>query len=119
VPSSTTHAMAGGATAVAVWIADRQKAESKIRIEDLISIALLGCLGGLLADLIEPAISPNHRGFAHSIVVVVGLIVMIAVFCRCNSAESGGRSVALKSFAAAYLSHLFLDACTPKGIPLR
>lgn len=118
LPNAGTHAIAGSATAVAAWIADRRNAESAIRVQDLIVVALVGYVGGLVADLIEPATSPNHRGFAHSIVVAVGLIATMIWLAGRSAGSADGHTPLLKCFVSAYLSHLFMDARTPKGLPI-
>lgn len=72
-----------------------------------------GLLGGVLADvdLLVPAAwgAPlAHRGITHS-AVAAGVAVAVALAAgRCAAGGVG----------AGYLSHLLIDATTPRGIPL-
>ena len=107
-----------------------------------------GWFGSRLPDLLEPAFhNPNHRSFAHSQTVTVGLGVYAVTwmrdcqrFCRSRAAERRERAANAESIAGTlwngflwllwtaaagflagvvggYLSHLFLDADTKFGLP--
>ncbi|MDE3152801.1 MAG: metal-dependent hydrolase [Gemmatimonadota bacterium] len=105
-----------------------------------------GAIGGIAPDVLEPAISPNHRKLAHS-VATAGAISLAKVaewqdMCRRRGATAtqtalscaaGTRERADAEFAAfgwsflagfiagffaGYASHLALDAVTARGLPL-
>jgi len=95
-----------------------RKSGMKVKFPDLLVASAVGLAGGLLADLLEPASNPNHRNFAHSILVAIGLVVLIGLIWRNSVSDSEERSLALGSMIVAYLSHLVLDSATPKSIPL-
>jgi len=118
--------------------------------------ALGGYVGGLLPDVLEPAISSWHRDIAHSCAAGGGVIAMgnaLAAFeaacrenaekCRAIPMEQQGDVFAFvpadpisrlllslfellwrlaagfaNGLAAGYVSHLALDAATPRSIPL-
>jgi membrane-bound metal-dependent hydrolase YbcI (DUF457 family) len=90
----------------------------KVELPDLIIAAAIGFVGGLLPDLLEPASNPNHRKFAHSILVAIGLFVVIGLIWRSSESISDEQRLALGSMVVAYLSHLMMDSTTPKCIPL-
>lgn len=114
-------------------------------VVELIGAAIGGRIGGAAADWLEPAVSPHHRGIAHSGVAAAGLIGLATVNhakkCRENAAscreraalaqtenersnlgleELGWRFLAglILGFLAGYGSHLVLDSQTPHGLPL-
>ena len=73
-----------------------------------------------LPDLLEPATSPNHRAFFHSIAFAA---IVGACFHRLNQwqpetdSERFWRDAAMLA-ALAYLIHLAMDITTPKSLPL-
>lgn len=73
-----------------------------------------------LPDVFEPALHPNHRQFFHSwaFAGILGLTAhKIYKWEPDNSFDASVRFVLLVG-SAAYLLHLFLDAGTPKSLPL-
>jgi inner membrane protein len=83
-------------------------------------------LGGIVAvltaslpDVLEPATSPNHRQFCHSVVFAAGLMAAL------NEVYDWAPDTPLCKFirdvllsaGLAYLIHLGLDATTAKSIP--
>ena len=71
----------------------------------------IAMLGGLAADMIEPADNPHHRDFFHS-VVCAGLTV-----AAMNKIDDPGLSNIAKPFMRGHLSHIAADAFTPMGVP--
>lgn len=123
MPNFSTHCKAGLLTGAGcgliIAIIDQKDTEnfdwSKV-LKYTLSGALGGLAGSILLDVFEPAIHPNHRGLAHSALVGGGLSVK--VINNESSQSQNIESVVLISFAAGYLSHLFLDGKTAKGLPL-
>lgn len=73
-----------------------------------------------LPDILEPATSPNHRQFFHS-VAFAGLLCLAFRELGKWQPESAGDDFlkALGQVAIpAYLIHLFLDSLTAKSLPL-
>jgi inner membrane protein len=103
---------------------------------ELVGGAAGGALLSRAPDVLEPALHPNHRQFAHSMVTAgtLGAVAVPAAFraqhnlarqaAQMQSADPVRAAVyhLLAGFVAGavpgYLSHVALDACTPKGIPL-
>ena len=79
--------------------------------------ALGSVVGSLLPDLLEPARSPNHRAFFHSLIAagIVGIILR-ALWRRSGRPEAGEAFV--RGIAIGYGAHLAADSITPKGLPL-
>jgi len=99
-----------------------------------------------MPDILEPAADPNHRKFAHSLVVGGALSVArfgeMQLSCRRRADAAHQRLLshipgcperdttllevliwrflagAAVGFAVGYASHLVLDATTTKGLPL-
>lgn len=95
---------------------------------------VVGLVSSALPDGIEPADHPNHRRFAHSWTVVAGVTAATVKSVKPARAVPGDGSQAqvvvqpefaqrlaralIPAAGAGYLSHLALDAATPKGLPL-
>lgn len=146
MPNFATHARAGAAVgALAAGYRARSEPSDQMIFEALGGL-LGGYVGGVLPDVIEPARDPNHRKFAHSVVAGAGLtLARVAEWqasCRAAADAAGARALlhpsgdgrrtgaewevlfwrllagALVGIVAGYTSHLALDACTPRGLPL-
>ncbi len=82
---------------------------------ELLGAGLLGYVGGTLVDVLEPASIGGswHRKGLHSL--SAGACLAAATFLPENKNTVGNRL--LQVFAAAHLSHLFLDVRTSRGLP--
>jgi inner membrane protein len=110
-----------GAAAMAMAVAS---ATLSPRQEETAAHAVAGCAGGYcfgtLPDLIEPATSPHHRQFFHSLIFAG---VMGYGLYRLYQWEPGSpefkviRMIGLIA-GGAYLVHLALDATTKRSLPL-
>jgi len=99
-------------------------------LEQIVAFAATGVSFGALPDVLEPAFrNPNHRGFLHSI--VFGLLIYYlakAVWDQLKKKNTASKTnefdwsafIAVLIFVAliAYMSHLFLDLLTKKGLPI-
>ena len=107
-----------------------------------------GIFGGMLPDLIEPPSHPGHRSIAHALLPIGGAGIFVvpnlqscqhlcrreAAQCRLFHRMSRNETERLRweveeliwryaagvipGIVAGYLSHLLLDAATPRGLPL-
>jgi membrane-bound metal-dependent hydrolase YbcI (DUF457 family) len=137
-------AVAGGATAA--FLARNQPGH--FAIAEIFAGSIGGVLGAKLPDVLEPAIHSWHRSSAHSISAAGGIALVAVrklqdwqEYCRKNTAKHSAQLAMateplarmwhsllilvwslLAGFApgvvAGYLSHLAMDACTPRGIPV-
>jgi hypothetical protein len=154
----TTHKLAGVGSGT-VFAACRAKGQSfENFLAEVAGGAIGGYFGGILPDVLEPAISSWHRSVAHSYVSAGTIFVSAGAVlstwetaCRTKAenwkalqmipgpngtfvvapsdpiqrlllsvAELFWRLAAgfLNGFTAGYISHLALDAVTPRSIPL-
>lgn len=116
--SAAVHAIAGVASgAIALAVTDQNDSEQA-------ASPLLGGLGGLvggkLPDIFEPATSPNHRRFCHSVAFAVGVGVATYKLYKWQPTDAWGEFLRVLGVAVGvgYLSHLLLDLTTPKSLPL-
>ncbi|MEY2408856.1 MAG: inner membrane protein [Verrucomicrobiota bacterium] len=84
---------------------------------EVLVVGFLGIPVACLADILEPALSPRHRGFFHSVLVVLLCIVGFFAWCKYFDPSPGSRRL-VASLGVAFLSHHFLDSLTPSGLPL-
>lgn len=78
--------------------------------------SILGSMSGILPDILEPAINPNHRKFFHS--WTMGIAVAFGLYKTHRSNLPNEVKAAITVAGAGYLSHQALDSSTPKGLPL-
>jgi membrane-bound metal-dependent hydrolase YbcI (DUF457 family) len=89
---------------------------SRINFVEVAAFAAVGAAFGALPDLIEPATTPNHRAVFHS-VVCAGVVTYAGLGNHTDDLIPSKRHL-LRVVTLSYLSHLFLDGQTPKGLPL-
>lgn len=143
-----THLTAGIASGLAAAAYAARDQTGVGFVAELLGGALGGAAGGQLPDVFEPAIHSWHRSTAHSFTTAtaIGVTAVRSLSswqnrCRANAIHhdalskcaADGLARAWHAFVAfvwrllsgvaaglpaGYLSHLTLDACTPRCIPL-
>lgn len=113
--SGKVHTQVGAAIGAAFSLADKSKISV---INNPVVFGAVGAVAGKLPDLFEPATNPHHRQFFHSY-TTMGL-VGLGLFKTFewepeDNFEHFARKLILIA-GAAYLSHLFLDMTTPRGL---
>jgi inner membrane protein len=116
--NSATHGLAAFTTVTVLSAVDeRHRGQATLRP------LLDGAAGALLTSLpdkLEPAIHPNHRQFFHSVVFAAG--VGYATYQAYKWQPTNDWEQILRWLViiggVAYLTHLALDACTAKSLPL-
>lgn len=112
------HIFAGCGVGLAIACLDQgEKTESS---HDPFIAGGIGAFFGKLPDLLEPATNPHHRQFCHSLLVLgaVGYGFKRAYEWKPkDQIEAILRMLALVA-AGGYISHLVLDAVTPRSLPL-
>jgi hypothetical protein len=116
------------------------------RFWDVVGALAGASFGGMLPDLLEPALNPNHRQFCHGIVPSLSLITFGAnrylqgideLYAWADAAPTTPAysnstldpqttprwlrffvAGFVRALPTGYLSHLLADAVTPKGLPL-
>lgn len=146
MPRRPTHLAIGSMSGVATGVVTSSLLPREHQLVHVVFAGIGGALGGLAPDVLEPAVSPNHRSLFHSVGAAGGLWTAgftewqadchrAAAVCdtRACSATDGSqersneeikaflwRALAGLSagFLAGYASHLVLDAATTRSLPL-
>ena len=146
MPRRRTHTVVGTALGGAAGLLTASGLPEEQRAIHVAFAAFGGFIGGQLPDVIEPALSPNHRGAFHSVgaLGLTGLAWLADWQGDCHArangcdARAGAAHLteaqksderfkafwwrALAGFSvgiiAGYASHLALDATSPRGLPL-
>jgi membrane-bound metal-dependent hydrolase YbcI (DUF457 family) len=121
MPNAKQHLIAGLAVGAIVnatiqWL-DRVDDPSKpFDWGELLVCSFAAGAAALLPDILEPADSPNHRKFFHSL-TAAGLVAH-AVSGRHTANYSAPTFRILAALGTGYLSHIALDCTTPAAIDL-
>ncbi len=114
-----THSIAGGLSGLAVSLLDTD-GQDGFSHNPVLATAV-GTFFGKLPDILEPSLrNPHHRQFCHSITVLVALGYGLRKAYKWkpkDKMESALRGLVLCA-GAGYISHLLLDASTPRSLPL-
>lgn len=137
--SGKTHRTVGVAIGVGAVFAHNYIATSEHHFMDYLGAAIGGYIGAKIPDIIDPPTSPNHRSIGHSAVLntllikwVLSNIGTFRTYCfkQANEKQNGDGSINFTSecyrflagvslgIIAGHVSHLALDATTPKSLPL-
>ena len=113
-----THALVGGGVGFAAYCAKYsiQKTyspETRFDLGQAAAWAGVGVLAASIPDWLEPATSPNHRGFFHSF-AILGTVLWLLTIVSTGTATTAGLLVVA---GLAYTSHLAMDACTRRSLP--
>jgi len=114
-----THLLAGAGVAIAAdvfWQRSQMAADPERKFDwgELLLVGSCGAAFGILADILEPAVHPHHRGFFHS----VGFIAILFWAITKIGAKLTAFAFAFSAIMVmSYLSHLFLDCLTPRSLP--
>jgi membrane-bound metal-dependent hydrolase YbcI (DUF457 family) len=116
--NAATHGLAAFATVATLSAAD-ERSRGQATMRPLLDGAA-GALLTSLPDKLEPAIHPNHRQFFHSVLVLAG--VGYLTYQAYNWKPTTDWEQILRWLViiggVAYVTHLALDACTAKSLPL-
>jgi inner membrane protein len=119
MPNASQHALIGGTAAGITYLALSRYYQRQPDFGEFVTCALLGVAAAGVPDILEPAITPHHRQFAHSITLGTGLTKWAMDFCRRENCEGDPfPRILLGCALAAYLSHLAADFATPRGLPV-
>lgn len=127
MPNRKTHLIAGAISGAAIpLVLPRDVEEKSVKLlGDILLSASAGSVAGILPDLLEPPISPNHRDLFHSyvfgaLVGYSGVKLFQSLTERFNSLDDAQRVFMIIALAvvAAFVLHLLMDSLTAKGLPL-
>lgn len=113
-----THQVVAG-FATGVFLAERER-QAGVRTAQPLLRGTAAAFLTKLPDILEPATSPNHRQFFHSLAFAALLGVALHELNKWQPESAGGELLKALGQAAipAYLIHLFLDSLTAKSLPL-
>jgi membrane-bound metal-dependent hydrolase YbcI (DUF457 family) len=119
MPCAKEHLIAGLAVGAAVngviqWLECLDDQNKRFDWGELLVCTAAGGAAALLPDILEPADSPHHRKFFHSI-TAAGLVVYSISGRHTNGYSASARKI-LMVLGMGYLSHLVADAGTPKSV---
>jgi inner membrane protein len=119
MPNFKEHLAVSLATTGVTYLAMCQYYQRKPTAEDALLCVGGGTIAGIVPDVLEPALHPHHRAACHSI-AAAGLLAHAGT-TLCPVTNEGWTEFAKIFFAClvvGYLTHLVLDGCTPRGLPL-
>lgn len=121
MPCAKEHLIAGLAVGAAVngliqWLECLDDQNKRFDWGEFLVCTAAGGAAALLPDILEPADSPNHRKFFHS--VTAAWLVVYSISGRHTNGYPASARKILMVLGMGYLSHLVADAGTPKSINL-
>jgi inner membrane protein len=117
MPNAKEHAIIGTAVGLGAWYLYCRYIERPLDLGEFLLAGGVGAVVGLLPDALEPAVNPNHRGLVHSY-ACAGFLSYCTKRIWEDPALSRDQKMQWTICSLAYLSHLFADGQTPKGLPL-
>lgn len=115
--SRISHVGAGAAVGLGAYALWKLFVGERLTLKGALLSALGGALVACAPDVLEPALHPNHRSLAHSLTALVSLLAANGKVISSQGVSPIGKTATVV-LSAGYLSHLGLDALTPKGLPL-
>jgi len=114
--SAKEHAVIGAGVGAVTWFLYCKLFDRPLELGELLVAAGVGLIGGVLPDLLEPALHPNHRRFCHSVGGSALLACLNNGVSRNTQIPAEGRA-AVHLISLGFFSHLIADSQTPKGLP--
>jgi inner membrane protein len=114
----TTHMYVGGAAAAITYLAMCKYYRREPTFVEGLTFSFAGVLSSVAPDMLEPALNPNHRQFCHSF--TAGILLLNGSTKTCsytNDKIEEPTKILMACIFNGYLTHLFLDGCTPMGLP--
>lgn len=116
--NATAHRL-GAAITLAIAAGHGEKNGSRDASKPIVA-AGIGALCGTLPDLLEPACHPNHRQFFHGL-ACAGFVGAACYHLYQWEPQTSGEEIVrflMLAVGGAFLTHLAMDAFSPKGLPL-
>ena len=112
MPNAIAHAQIGAVAGAATYLAMSARLKREMSPIEMGACCSIGLAFAAIPDIIEPALTPNHRSIAHSVVVLLILIAFLFWYCH------QFKKMVVASAAVGYLTHLVADSGSPKGLPI-
>ncbi|HXN25208.1 MAG TPA: metal-dependent hydrolase [Candidatus Dormibacteraeota bacterium] len=110
------HALIGAGIGAVGWLLYCKLVDCPVEVGEVLLAVGVGMVGGLLPDLLDPAIHPNHRRFFHSY-AATALLAHANRHVSQNAQMPAETRAAIHLISLGFFSHLAADAHTPKGLP--
>jgi len=111
------HMLLGGLLGFGGYLFYRLINQEPVNLLEAILSSIGGAFVGILPDILEPAINPNHRSLFHSVALLLMLVNGNSTIWQ-NENLTKDQKAAISLLSAAYGSHLATDGMTKKGLPL-
>ena len=120
MPTRNTHLLLRFVFGVAGYTITKLIQKEELSHLSLIIAGAAGAVAGELPDILEPALYPNHRSHAHSIVTGIGISYVATKLPTLELLESvnSDTKAILVGATCGYISHLLADGTTKKGLPI-
>lgn len=114
--NGSTHVLAGSLAGLTVALTDPKSNTPT----DVLLATTVGAMSGKFPDMLEPATSPHHRQFFHSMVTFAAVGYGTKRIYDWQPEPQAQKLLRLLLLAAGvgYLSHLILDSMTPMSLPM-
>lgn len=113
-----THMALGALIGTSNYIIQNKTNNQEITFGEIFLTAIASAGVGLIADIIDPPTSPNHRSIGHSLLLNSIILPKIWNFIEDNNNLNFKQKKFYQSLIAAHGSHLALDSTTPRRLPL-
>lgn len=118
MPNFKSHLAIGGIVGFAAYgtiyyVKKCTDSRTRFDLEKALTWTAIGAAAACLPDFLEPATSPHHRGFFHSIAILLVLGWWVISLPIAVTAVGVIGVVAV----LGYISHLVADSLTPRSLP--
>lgn len=117
MPDTLKHLIAGLCSAGTSHLDYKATQKEDPNSREFAVCLLVGAIGAVAPDILEPPDNPNHRGFFHSR-TCIGLLTWLGDAIIQNPTSSTAQRIATIGTVSGYGSHIRLDSSTPKGVSL-
>jgi len=107
---------AGAVNVILQWHQIAVNRQDRFDWGELLACCAVGGAAALIPDMLEPASHPNHRNLFHSLAVAA--LVAWLISGNHTREYSAGTKALLLAGGLGWLSHILLDALTPRCVPL-
>lgn len=119
MPNAGTHAKIGAAAGAIAYICMCRLYDHPLDLVELSICILASTAAAALPDILEPALTPNHRSVAHSVATLTLVVGVLAEhLCTDHERVESFRKILLACLGAGYITHLVADSRTPSGLPV-
>ena len=117
MPNKGEHALIGALIGFGGYVVAKRILDEEVNWGNALCWGAIGAWVAILPDILEPAISPNHRTVAHSL-VTGGALLYTTKKVWDNPELTSEQKAGASALIGAYLSHLVADSVTPAGLPI-